>query len=147
VGSGRGLADGSLLIYLLSRTAAQDTDLEVHSSELKGSQVRFRAGPRRVRRCEEEDEAFNFEERPASGTGSGRVFLERWARRASYRRAKLAGELLSAPINPERIEQLRMWLRNLESRKAWLEARLEHNLGLESILQAAIERQRSPKAP
>jgi hypothetical protein len=68
------------------------------------------------------------------------VFLKRWKLRSAFRRMKLVQELLVTPLGPRRLQKLEILLRTLEGRKAWLEARLEHTVGLESIVRAAIER-------
>jgi len=73
--------------------------------------------------------------------GQPQVFLKRWRRRSAFRRIKLVQELLLTPLGPRRLKKLEMMLRTLEGRKAWLEARLAHAIGLESIVQAAIQRQ------
>lgn len=102
--------------------------------------MRFQARQRRPR-FEEDDNVLSMDNPGMSGNPEGgRIFLKRWKSRASSRRAKLARELLAGSLSPKRIQDLTIWLRNLESRKAWLEARLEHNVGIESIVRAAIER-------
>jgi hypothetical protein len=72
--------------------------------------------------------------------------LERWKTQANARRSALAEKLLSMPLSPERVEELELWSRNLATRKAWQEARLENMTGIESILRAAIERNTSAPA-
>jgi len=86
----------------------------------------------------------------SSGQGGGNRprlhLLERWKTQANARRSALAEKLLSMPLSPERVEELELWSRNLATRKAWQEARLENMTGIESILRAAIERNTSAPA-
>lgn len=107
--------------------------------------MKFKPAARRNNR--EDDNVLMMEEDPKSGNAErGRVFIERWKVRSSNRRATLARELLGpAPLNPRRLQGLTIWLRNLEARKLWLEARLEHTVGLESIVRAAVEKRPSSR--
>jgi hypothetical protein len=80
---------------------------------------------------------------PKRGYGPGeqpQVFLKRWRHRSTLRRLQLIEELFLSPIGPRRVERLELLLRNLEARKAWLEARFEHIVGLETIVRAALRR-------
>jgi hypothetical protein len=101
--------------------------------------VRFKTNARRVH-SDDEDNVLTMEESPKSmNVERGRVFIERWKARAGNRRARLARELLgSSSLNSRPLQDLNIWLRNLEARKLWLEARLEHTVGLESIVRAAV---------
>jgi hypothetical protein len=104
--------------------------------------MKFRTNAKRASWEDEADNVVDMGEGAAPGKRErGRIFLERWKARASSRRARFARELLGGPLSVQRIENLNVWLRNLESRKAWLEARLEHIVGVESILRAAIQGQ------
>jgi hypothetical protein len=77
--------------------------------------------------------------------GPQQLFLERWKARAKQRRAKTAELLFASPPNPQGIEKLKMWLRNLEAREAWCVARLEHIREIESLLRSAVERNSSAR--
>jgi len=43
-------------------------------------------------------------------------------------------------IGPQRKENVKIWLKNLQTRRMWLEARLEHIKGVEEIVNSVIER-------
>lgn len=68
------------------------------------------------------------------------MFLERWRTRAAVRRSQIAGQLGELELGPQRRENLKIWLKNLQTRRMWLEARLEHIKGVEDIVISAIER-------
>jgi hypothetical protein len=69
----------------------------------------------------------------------GHVFLDRWKTRASRRRAVLVEQLTALPVGPQKKQNLKLWLQNIEAREAWLEARLEHLRAIKNILKSAIE--------
>ena len=43
------------------------------------------------------------------------------------------------PVGPQKKQNVKLWLQNIEAREAWLEARLEHLRAIQSILKSAIE--------
>jgi len=81
------------------------------------------------------------EPNPKGDAGNKFVFLERWKARAAKRRAQIADPLQTISIGPEREGNLKLWLKNLETRRMWLEARLEHFKGVEEILKSRLDRQ------
>jgi hypothetical protein len=80
---------------------------------------------------------------PRDSANKKHVFLERWKARARARQKKLAKQLQAAPLSVQRIQNIKVWLENLEARRLWLEARLEHIKAVESIMAAALK----PKPP
>src|SRR5262249_8286711 len=69
--------------------------------------------------------------------GHKRVYLSEWKNRARAREVKLAEALQGRQLGPPEIQKLQTWLQNLEARRLWLEARLEHIKAFESILKSA----------
>jgi len=67
------------------------------------------------------------------------VFLSRWKGRAQAREQAIAERLLGKPLTPQEVQKAQNWLRNIASRKLWLEARLEHLQMMENILKRALE--------
>jgi hypothetical protein len=77
---------------------------------------------------------------PRGAGGTDLVFLERWKSRAAKRRAQIADQLAGMTFGPQRKENLKIWHKNLQARRLWLEARLEHFKGVEDIVSSTIER-------
>jgi hypothetical protein len=65
--------------------------------------------------------------------------LERWIVAQAERRSKLADMLSSKPLSPGRRSELHSWRQNLQTKKAWLQARLEHVDALEQLLNKTLE--------
>jgi hypothetical protein len=77
---------------------------------------------------------------PRGASGDDLVFLERWKARAAKRSAQIAEQLTNMTFGPQRIENLKLWQKNLKTRRMWLEARLEHLKSVEDIVTSIIER-------
>jgi hypothetical protein len=78
--------------------------------------------------------------RSKGGAVNDLVFLGRWKARAAKRRVQIADELSAMTFGPQRKENLKIWLKNLQARRMWLEARLEHFKSVEDIVASVIER-------
>ena len=85
---------------------------------------------------DDSDSDFN----PRRRVGNDLVFLARWKARSAKRRAQLAAQLSSITVGPQRKENLKIWLKNLQARRMWLEARLDHLKGTEEIVAGALKR-------
>ena len=77
---------------------------------------------------------------PRGTGGTDLVFLERWKARAAKRRVQIADQLAGMTFGPQRKENLKIWHKNLQARRLWLEARLEHLKSVEDIVSSTIER-------
>jgi hypothetical protein len=84
---------------------------------------------------------YDDESQPRGAAGSDLVFLERWKARAAKRSAQIAQQLADMTFGPQRLENLKLWHKNLKARRMWLEARLEHIKSVEDIVTSIIERQ------
>ena len=68
----------------------------------------------------------------------------RWSTGAEERRRKLEREL-AKPLDAASLEKVERWLRNIEAREAWLNARLNHLLAVKALLADALRRE-APQA-
>jgi hypothetical protein len=65
--------------------------------------------------------------------------MERWERAAAERRRRLQEVLAANPVNGRRTAELRAWQKNLGAKKAWLQARLDHIIEVEKLLESALK--------
>ncbi|HUK19180.1 MAG TPA: hypothetical protein VLW65_22315 [Bryobacteraceae bacterium] len=80
--------------------------------------------------------------RGRNGATSEGSFLHRWKARAAERRVKLREVLAQPPGDAAKSQARLLWLQRtnnaIATRRAWLEARLEHVIGLQAILEGAL---------
>jgi len=82
------------------------------------------------------------------GLGRGRgganfprtLYLERWKATQSKRRAELAEVLSSKRMTPQLQEELQAWRQNLQTKGAWLQARLDHVRAVDQLLEGILEK-------
>jgi hypothetical protein len=77
-------------------------------------------------------------------------FLEKWKQRAKDRMGRLEESLAKPVPDAGKVKSRREWLDRMtklvQSRQAWLEARLEHSNALQQVLRRAKERlEQEPK--
>ncbi len=65
--------------------------------------------------------------------------LERWVKAQADRRGKLAELLATKPMTPGLKLKLESWSHNLDTKRAWLQARLEHLEATREILDSVIK--------
>ena len=75
----------------------------------------------------------------------GTLHLDRWIAFHAARRTKLASLLSSRPKTPELREELQSWRKNLQTKRAWLQARLDHVKALDEVLEGLIDEGKPPQ--